>query len=616
EDRDAQAELWSRALRGEVPYDTEFRICRPDGEVRHIRSFAFLQRDASGTVVRTVGVNWDVTDAQRAAASLRDSMARYDELVSRLPVGVYTFRLRADGGMGLDYVSNRFAELLGADTESLLRDIQVAFSVVHPDDSSSLQDAIARRDEHNSWEGRVVVDGNVRWLRLDSDVTVCPNGDAIHNGIAKDITDRKRNEVLESRYREDLEIEVAARTAELRDAQQRYSAMAERLQLATDAAEIGVWEWRIPQNELIWDDRMFALYGIRPEEFLSAYEAWSRALHPADKARAEWEIQQAADGLSEFRTAFRVVRSDGTIRHIAAFARVVCDADGRALRMVGVNHDITDAKAAEQELEKKEQRWQVALEAHDMGVWDWNVVTSEVVFSPRLLTMLGYRPDAWSSQLREWVARIHPDDRVRVSAALRDHFARRSTRYAVEMRLLCQDGSYRWILDCGKVVEWSAAGKPRRMIGTHTDIDEQKRMEAERSRLSAVVEASGDLIATADTAGRITYMNRAGRRMLGIPDDEPLDATHISDYHDAETFRRVAEVGLPAAIEHGLWFEDNDMQRRDGSSVPVSQLIIAEKASGGSGAIEVLATICRDITERKRAEAALQEREETFRRLF
>ncbi|WP_162560255.1 PAS domain S-box protein [Methylotetracoccus oryzae] len=616
EDRDAQADLWARALKGEAAYDTAFRICRPDGDVRHIRSFAFLQHDASGAVVRTVGVNWDVTDEQRAAASLRDSMERYDELVGRIPIGVYTFRIRPDGTMGMDYVSDRFAELLGIDAATLVRNLQAAFDIVHPDDWPNLQAAIARREEHNWWEGRVVVDGSIRWLRLDAHVSICPNGDVLHNGVAKDISDRKRVEELELRYLEDLEAAVAARTAELLQAQQQLSVTAERLQLASDAAEIGVWEWRIPEDELIWDQRMFELYGSRPDEFTSAYQAWSRALHPDDKLRAEREIQQAIAGLGEFRTNFKVVHPNGAIRHISAFGRVVRDADGRALRMVGVNRDITAEKESERELEDKEQRWLVALEAHDMGVWDWNVVTGEVLYSPRLLTMLGYAPGDWRSHVEEWQTRIHPDDAERVFNVLTDYFAGRVARYAPEFRLRCKDGSYRWVLDCGKVVEWTADGRPLRMIGTHTDIDESKRAEAERSRLIAVVEASGDMIATADASGRITYMNRAGRRMLGIPDDELLDAAHISDYHDAETFRRVAEVGLPAAIEHGVWFEDNLVRHRDGSLIPVSQLIIAEKAADGSGNVEVLATICRDITERKRAEVALQEREQTFRLLF
>ena len=488
-DRDEQHALWERALRGEAAYDTVFRIRRRDGEVRHIRSFAFIQKDASGAVERTVGINWDVTEGKRA-------------------------------------------------------------------------------------------------------------------------------EELQLRYREELEQAVEARTAELLQSQRQTAVMTERLRLATDAAEIGVWEWRVPENELIWDERMFSLYGTSPDAFTSAYDAWSRALHPDDKLRAEREVQRAVEGLGEFRTAFRIVRPDGAVRHIKALARTRKGDDGRVRGMVGVNRDITVLKEAERELERKEQRWLIALEAHDMGVWDWNVATGEVIFSPRLLTMLGYQPGDWRNAVEEWQSRIHPDDRARVTTSLENHLAGRAPRYAVEMRLRCRDGSDRWILDCGKVLERDAAGQPLRMIGTHTDIDEQKRVEAESSQLGAIVEASGDLIAMADTAGRLTYMNRAGRRMLGIPDDEPLTSICIADCHDAETYRYVAEVGLPTAIEQGLWFSDNTLKRRDGSSLPVSQLIIAKRDAGDREAIEVLATICRDITERKRTEAALQEREETFRCMF
>lgn len=90
----------------------------------------------------------------------------------------------------------------------------------------------------------------------------------------------------------------------------------ERLRLATNAGNIGVWDWDVIKNELLWDDSMYANYGIREEDFGGAYDAWTRTLHPDDRQFTEGEIQAALRGEREYAPAFRIVRPDGTVRNI------------------------------------------------------------------------------------------------------------------------------------------------------------------------------------------------------------------------------------------------------------------------------------------------------------
>ena len=124
----------------------------------------------------------------------------------------------------------------------------------------------------------------------------------------------------------------------------------ERLEVATQAAEIGIWDWDVEQDELVWDDAMYRLYGLRKEDFGGAYEAWSSALHPEDRARTEAGIQGALRGEKEYSEEFRVVWPDGSVHYILAASRTYRDADGRPLRMVGTNIDTTARKLAEAEL--------------------------------------------------------------------------------------------------------------------------------------------------------------------------------------------------------------------------------------------------------------------------
>ncbi len=123
----------------------------------------------------------------------------------------------------------------------------------------------------------------------------------------------------------------------------------ERLRLATEAGLIGVWDWDIARDELVWDASMYRLYGLREADFGGAYEAWIRAVHPEDKAFADAEIRAALRGEREYAPEFRVVWPDGSIHHIKAASRTLRDAAGAPVRMVGINYDLTERKRAEEE---------------------------------------------------------------------------------------------------------------------------------------------------------------------------------------------------------------------------------------------------------------------------
>ncbi len=136
----------------------------------------------------------------------------------------------------------------------------------------------------------------------------------------------------------------------------------QRLSLATDSAGIGVWDYWVPENRLIWDKRMYFLYGVQEENFSGAYDVWQGGLHPDDKERGDMEINQALRGEKEFDTEFRVVWPSGDVRHIKATAVVLRDGDGKPLRMIGMNYDISARKAAEEELAIKQRQLQTLNE--------------------------------------------------------------------------------------------------------------------------------------------------------------------------------------------------------------------------------------------------------------
>ncbi|MCP9902061.1 diguanylate cyclase [Cyanobium sp. Cruz CV13-4-11] len=126
------------------------------------------------------------------------------------------------------------------------------------------------------------------------------------------------------------------------------------LEAAAEAGIVGVWDWDIERDALTWDPVMYKLYGLSGDQFAGAYAAWAKAVHPDDRHYAESEIQAAVQGWRPYQPRFRVVWPDGSIHHLQARSRTTYAADGQALRMIGVNYDITDQ--VQRELEIDQQR--------------------------------------------------------------------------------------------------------------------------------------------------------------------------------------------------------------------------------------------------------------------
>jgi diguanylate cyclase (GGDEF)-like protein/PAS domain S-box-containing protein len=177
---------------------------------------------------------------------------------------------------------------------------------------------------------------------------------------------------------------------------------------------------------------------------------------------------------------------DGSWLPVEVSARILPDG-----RWQGFVRDIRERQRAMQALRASEQRWQFALEGARDGVWDWNLVTDEVYFSPQWKTMLGYAEHEIADKLEEWDKRVHPNDKAGAYADIQRHLKGETPYYQNEHRLRCKDGSYKWILDRGMIVDRDADGKPARMIGTHTDITARKQTEETIRELSLVDELTG-----------------------------------------------------------------------------------------------------------------------------
>ncbi|MEI7726232.1 MAG: PAS domain S-box protein [Bacteroidota bacterium] len=176
-----------------------------------------------------------------------------------------------------------------------------------------------------------------------------------------------------------------------------------RLILATRAGGVGVWDYDIVHNILLWDDQMFALYGIKKQEFNGVYEAWQAGVHLLDKERSNAEIEMAIRGEKEFDTEFRVCWEDGSIHNIRAIAVVQRDDSGNPLRMIGTNWDITEFRKAEREkLALSESKMRTTLYSIGDAVISLDINGCVLLMNPMAEKLTGWsEPEACGKPLED-----------------------------------------------------------------------------------------------------------------------------------------------------------------------------------------------------------------------
>lgn len=248
----------------------------------------------------------------------------------------------------------------------------------------------------------------------------------------------------------------------------------ERFELALDATSDGIWDWNLLTNEVYFSPHWKEMLGYSDEELTNEFSTWENLTDPADVIKTMELIEKIRTGKQEmFETENRMKHKDGSRIFVLARAQAQFSSKGEAIRIVGTHVNITENKRLIKALEDSENRWKFAVEGNSDGLWDWNLVTNEVFFSPKWIEMLGYGKDEIKGSLEEWDKRVHPDDKESVNKDINDHINGKTKYYKNEHRVLCKGGKYKWILDRGKITEFAEDGKPLRMIGTHSDISER-----------------------------------------------------------------------------------------------------------------------------------------------
>ncbi len=399
-------------------------------------------------------------------------------------------------------------------------------------------------------------------------------------------------------------------TAE-RQSTQQLQILNDRLQLALRSSRFGVWEYDVANDRRVWDDRVLEICGVTRDTFDGSSEAWERMLHPDDAAATVAQTRQVVEGsASDYEMQFRIVRPDGTVRHVATHGHVQRDPNGRAVRLVGLTRDITENKQLEQALALAEQRWQLAIEGSNDSVWDWDVSTGHVYHDERWSRLLGYEPNELDHTIDGWKVLAHPEDLAINETLILEHFAQRTPYYCHELRMRAKDGTWRWILDRGKVVQRAADGRPLRMVGTHSDVTERRELE---ERLRKTEQLAKEVSRIAQIGGweidlltsRVTW-NEGTRRIHEVEDTYQPTLEGMWQFFPPEALATVQGALRDTTPEQPSFDVEIPMQTAQGRRIWVRMLghgeFTAGRATSVRGAIQ-------DITGRHESEQARRELE-------
>lgn len=312
------------------------------------------------------------TDDERAnsgnddltAKAWRENASRHALAMAAVNDGIWDW----DVPSGAAYFSPLYYTMLGYEEGEFAAAYDAWRRLVHPEDLERVERDLRRsvetgegfsidlrmRTKSGAWLWTVTRGKVVHWG---------PDGNAVRMiGTLGDITERKAIE-------------------------EKWIESTRRFELATASGQLGVWDWNVAENIMVWDDRMFELYGLTRDAFPGCVDAWMNGLHPDDRERAIAECQAALRGEKAFDPEFRVVHPDGTIRHLKANAVVLRDADGRAVRMTGLNRDITEKRRMATEREHLQAQLNQAQKMESVGRLAGGVAHN---FNNMLAVILGY----------------------------------------------------------------------------------------------------------------------------------------------------------------------------------------------------------------------------------
>ena len=529
--------------------------------------------------VHQIELEMQQDELARTRIELEDNLTRYTELYDFAPVGYLT--LGHDGN--IQHANLTATKLLGIDRSCLIGMSLRQFIV--PEEYrvfDNLLETVFSKKVHGNCDVKLLAtafqsatthsDHSIRTLRIEAAISDTEKACCI---ILSDITVQKVAEEA------------------LRKSERNFRSITE--QMADEVFvinSIGILTYVSPVVE--------KLFGYLPHEVIG---------HPFTIYLMEEDIPKALQGFDktlQHKTTnhifeFKLKRKDGSLFDGEIHLQYYQDQDTSGL--IGLIHDVSDRKLAKLKAQEMSARFEATIDASQIGTWDWNVQTGEVILNNRWFEIAGYSPeDLAPVSIQTWVDLAHPDDYRDSMKKAEKLFTGEQQYYEHECRMKHKNGTWIWILDRGSMLNRTADGKPLHMLGTHIDITERKQAEQalreSEIKFRSITEQISELVFVADSSGIVTYVSPVIEKLSGYLPDEVIGHS-FTEYLAEDEISKIVET-FNDAIAHQLKNQviEFKYRKKNGKFLDAEVHSQYYHANDFSGVIGVIL----DVTDRKLAE--------------
>ncbi|MCT7993973.1 PAS domain S-box protein [Laspinema olomoucense] len=521
---------------------------------------------------------------------------RFQQLTRHLPGVIYQFRLLPDGQSYFPYASDGLRAIYGVAPEAVREDSALVFKSVHPEDLPRVTQTILESGKQlTPWHCEYRIchpDGRLIWVLAHSTPQVEPDGGITWYGYVRDITDQK------------------AREKALQISESKFRNLIDNLNDMVFIIEPdGTFSYVSPTFESIMGYGSFDLLHrsfaelVYSEDLALCIDAFERSLQ-----------KQKVRGLE-----YRVLHKNGHYYWHSTNVSALLDDQGQVIAALGIARYIHDQKQAEIAVRESHIRLQLALDTTGTGTWDWNMQTNDMVFSNnQWKKFLGYDADEMVDQQElTWGNRVHPEDKAQMYQELEKHIQSETEIYENEHRIRCKDGSYKWNLVIGKIVEWDEENNPVRFIGLHSDVTDRKANELALVELTEQLQKAQQVAHLGNwsidaTTQNLTWSEEVFRTFGMNPDQpEPSWNEHLEQIHpDDRAFLQgrvmEAQEGIPQNFDIRILRPDGEVRYIN---------VRAELEFRKNQVVRMFGTTM-DITERARTENELDQSRELLRTIL
>ncbi|HEY7543389.1 MAG TPA: PAS domain S-box protein, partial [Blastocatellia bacterium] len=604
------------ALRGHVRVLSQrfHRYLLPFPPKAGVIDFQFMQQSAriaptveGDRVTGTITFIEDVTERVHREAMLRDQMLEFEAL-ERKNAALYQsvsesesrYRILSDQSLlgvyviqdgKFRYVNPAYARMFGYEPEEIIDHID-PLDMILSADAEKLIDAIRSRlagdNTPTSKELRGVrKDGTICHVESYGTLVTYNDRPAVL-GTLLDITERKR-------------------------ADEEKRKTEERFRLVARATNDAVWDWNLVTNEVWWNEGVTALFGYTAEQVGSDAEWWYENLHPEDKERVISGVHEVINsGGRSWTGEYRYRRADGTFAFIMDRGYVMYDDEGRPVRMLGAMADISERRMAEEILRASEERFSKAFNSSPCSM---SILTARegiyVDVNEAFVRATGHaREDVIGRMVKDIDIWADDEEYKEVLRLLKEEKGIRD----LEVRFSTKSGGEMVSLFSAEMIEISGQ---RCVLTTAVGITEQKHAQEALRRseeyFRALIENAQDITSIIDEYGKIVYTTPSVERVLGYKPEEIIGQNAFELVHPDDIARMTNLFNSALGYRGSAEKVEYRYRHKDGSWKVMEAI---GNNLFGNPAVRGAVVNSRDITERKRAEDALREREEWFKEIF